>query len=187
MSDESSGEHAEQELDEIDRVVLRASAARWVWILIGSMVFLAFGGGMAFSDRTGAAAKGIGWFLVAVFGFCAVVALRQLVSPGSLTISRTSIDMIRHGRLTTFELAGCSRFTTWRNPTRGVTTVVFDYRPDPDTETNRTNREIMGGSRSLPDSYGLSAQALADLLNDARAAGAADSGDQGDQGDPGER
>jgi len=157
-----------------DRVVLRASAAKWVWILIGSMVFLAFGAGMAFSDRTGAAAKAIGWFLVVMFGFCAVIALRQLVSPGSLTITSTTVDMIRNGRLTSFELVDCSRFTTWRNPSRGVTTVVFDYLPDPDTEVTRTNREVMGGSRSLPDSYGLSAQALADLLNEARAAGLAE-------------
>jgi hypothetical protein len=178
MSDEASGEDFEHEPDDVDRVVLRASAARWVWILIGSMVFFAFGGGMALSERTGAAAKGIGWCLVVVFGFCAVVALRQLVSPGSLTISRTTIDMIRHGRLTTFELADCGRFTTWRNPSRGTTTVVFDHLPDPDTEVTRTNRTVMGGSRSLPDSYGLSAQALADLLNEARAAGAADRRDQ---------
>ena len=173
MSDEpndTSGVESEQE----DRVVLRASAAKWVWILIGSMVFLAFGAGMAFSDQTGTAAKAIGWFLVVLFGFCAVVALRQLVSPGSLTISRTTIDMIRNGRLTTFELADCSRFTTWRNPSRGVTTIVFDHLPDPDTDVTRTNREVMGGSRSLPDSYGLSAQALADLLNEARAAGLAE-------------
>ena len=174
VSDEASEHSDEQGPDEIDRVVLRASAARWVWILIGSMVFLAFGGGMALSARTGAAAKGIGWFIVVVFGFCAVVALRQLVSPGSLTISRTSIDMIRHGRLTTFDLADCGRFTTWRNPSRGTTTVVFDHVPDPDTEVTRTNRAVMGGSRSLPDSYGLSPQTLADLLNEARAAGAAD-------------
>lgn len=168
-----SGREPEQP-DEIDRIVLRASGGRWVWILIGSMAFVAFGGGMALSARTGGVAKGIGWFIIVLFGFCAAVALRQLVSPGSMTISRTSIDVIRHGRLTTFALADCGPFTTWRNPSRGTTCVVFDHFPDPDTEVTHTNRAVMGGSRSLPDSYGLPAQGLADLLNEARAAGAAE-------------
>jgi len=168
MNEPGSGDDSEDRSDEVDHIVLRASAVRWLWTLVGSAVFVAFGAGIALGARTGAVAKGIGWVLIVVFGSCALVALRQLTSPGSLTINPTSLDVIRHGRLTTFELAECGPFSTWRNPSRGTTMVVFDYRLDPDTELNRTNRAVMGGSRSLPDSYGLSASALAGLLNEAR-------------------
>ena len=151
-----------------DRIVLRSSAASWVWVLIGSLVFATFGGGMAFGERTGAVAKGIGWALIALFGFCAFTALRQVVAPGSLLVSRTSIDIVGPRRHTSFAIADCGPFLVWRNPSRGTTMVVFDYAQDGETELARQNRALMGGSRSLPGNYGVSAQDLAALLNDVR-------------------
>jgi hypothetical protein len=153
-----------------DRIVLRSSVAKWVWVLIGSLVFATFGGGMAFGERTGVVAAGIGWVLIALFGFCAFTALRQVVAPGSLLVSRTSIDVVSPRRHTSFAVADCGPFLVWRNPSHGTTMVVFDYARDGDSELARQNRHLMGGSRSLPGNYGVSAQDLADLLNDVRAA-----------------
>lgn len=160
----------DDENDAGDRIVLRTSAAKWVWVLIGSLVFATFGGGMAFGERTGVVAKGIGWGLIALFGFCAFTALRQFVAQGSLLVSRTSIDIVSSRRHTSFAVADCGPFLVWRNPTQGSTMVVFDYARDDDSELNRQNRHLMGGSRSLPGNYGVSTQNLADLLNDVRTA-----------------
>ncbi|MCU1365682.1 MAG: hypothetical protein JWN39_1321 [Ilumatobacteraceae bacterium] len=172
--------------DDEDRggsIVLRASAARWVWTLIGSLAFALFGGAMILSELTGAVAKGIGVVLFVLFGLCALVALREMRAPGSLTISRDDMNIVSRGRLTTFALADCSRFWTWRNPSRGSTHVVFDYAGDPDTELTRTNRKLMGGSRSLHESYGVSTESLVDLLNQARTAGLSGDRDESDETD----
>ena len=157
--------------DRDEQIVLRASAARWVWVLIGSLAFAMFGGAMSLGERTGAVAKGIGVVLLVLFGFCTIVALREMRAPGSLTITRHEMNIVSRGRLTTFALADCGRFSIWRNPSRGSTHVVFDYSADPDTDLNRANRRLMGGSRSLHESYGVSAESLVDLLNQARSAG----------------
>lgn len=176
MHDEGHREEHGEEHDEAhdeehnagDHIVLRASAMRWVWVLIGSMVFVTLGVGMALGAETGVGGKVIGWLIALPFGFCAIVGLRQIVQPGSLAVGRTTIDMIRRGRLTTFELAACGRFSVWRNPSRGSSFVVFDYTLDGDTELHRANRQLMGGSRLLTDNYGMSADDLATLLNDVR-------------------
>lgn len=138
-----------------DRILLRASAQRWIWVLIGSVVFVALGAGVALGNRVGAVATVIGAMVAVLFGACAVVALRQMLSPGSLLITRTSITLSAAGRLSTFELADCGPFTAWRNPSRGNVMVLFDHVPT-------------GASRSLPETYGVPPQELADLLESIR-------------------
>ncbi len=157
--------------DEHDGIVLRASTTKWMWVLIGSVAIAMFGGSLALSQLTGVIAKALGWMLVASFGFCAFVAVRELRAPGSLWISSESIEVHSRGRLTTYALAHCSRFTTWRNPSKGTTIVVFDYSLDGDTDLARMNRQLMGGSRCLIEPYGVPTESLVDLLNQARTAG----------------
>lgn len=150
--------------------MLRASSQRWIWVLIGSVVFVALGTGIALGNRTGAVATVIGVVIALFFGFCAAVALRQILSPGSLLISRTSIVVSAPGRATVFDLSECGSFRTWRNPSRGNVIVVFDYQPDGDTDLALANRELTGASRSLPDTYGVAAQELAAMLESVRIA-----------------
>ena len=174
MRDEPDDDHeGDHEFAAPDHLVLRASTTRWVWVLIGSMVFVTIGGGMAFGVTTGVVAHAFGACTAVLFGFCAIVAIRQILNPGSLVISRDAIQMIRRGHVTIFGVKDCGRFTTWRNPSRGTVSVVFDYAPDGDTELNRTNRRLMGGSRSISDNYGLTPEALAHLLNEVRDAATA--------------
>ena len=168
-SDDRSAESAEADADtSLDRIVLRASAIKWVWVFIGSMVFVTLAAGVALRAEAPLFAQTAGGAIALLFGFCAFVAVRQFLNPGSLVISRVAIDMIRRGRMTSFAFHDCGRFTTWLNPSRGNSMVVFDYRPDADTELHRTNRLLMGGSRSLTDNYGMSPESLAELLNQIR-------------------
>jgi energy-coupling factor transporter transmembrane protein EcfT len=155
-------------LNDVDGIVLRESATRWVWVLVGSVAFAALGAALALAAHAGVVAIIIGVLMVLLFGFCAVVAVRQLLNPGWLVVSGTAIEVVHRGRTTTFAYKDCGPFTTWRNPSRGTVSVVFDYAPDGDSEINRTNRRLMGGSRSLFDNYGMSPEALAKLLNDVR-------------------
>lgn len=164
---ESSGDSSD---NEPDRIVLQASAQKWIWVLIGSLVIVTFGVGMALGASTSGVAKGIGIVAAVFFGFCAFVALRQILAPGSLTITHTSIAIISSGRLTSFELADCGPFSAWRDPSRGTVRVVFDHHPDDDTPVTRMNRQLTGSSRSLPETYGASAEELATLLEGVRLA-----------------
>ena len=149
--------HADPE-DVPDRILLRASVQRWIWVLIGSFFFVALGGGVALGKRVGVVANVIGVVIVLLFGACAAVALRQIVSPGSLLITRTSIVVSAGRRFTTFDFADCGPFSAWSNPSRGNVIVVFDHLPT-------------GASRSLPESYGVAPQELAELLESVRVAG----------------
>jgi hypothetical protein len=141
-----------------DRILLRASSQRWIWVLIGSFVFVALGAGIALGNRVGAVATVIGGLIAVLFGACAVIALRQILTPGSLLITKTSMVVSAGGRLRTFDFADCGPFTAWRNPSRGNVIVVFDHLPT-------------AASRSLPETYGVPAQELADLLESIRASG----------------
>ena len=142
---------------EPDRILLRASSQRWIWVLIGSAVFVALGAGIALGNRVGIIATVIGAAMAILFGVCAAIALRQILSPGSLLITKTEIVVSAGGRLTTYQLAECGPFTAWRNPSRGNVIVTFEHRP-------------AGASRSLPETYGVSASELADLLESIRTA-----------------
>ena len=165
--DDESRREFDDGADAPDSIVLRASSGKWVWVLIGSLVFLTFGAGLALGAQTGAIAKGLGVVLIVMFGGCALVALRQLTTPGALVITRLGFQVIGRGRVRLFAFADCGRLSVWRNPSRGSTMVVFDHVDDVD-DLARMNRQLMGASRSLPDSYGLSTKALADLLEDVR-------------------
>ena len=138
-----------------DRILLRASAQRWIWVFIGSMVFVVLGGGIALGNRVGLVATAIGAFIAVLFAACAVIALRQILTPGSLLIDRTSLVISSGRRSTTFDFVDCGPFTAWRNPSRGNVLVVFDHLPT-------------GASRSLPETYGVPPQELADLLESIR-------------------
>jgi len=167
-NDEVPEDAFDGEDDGTELIVLRASAARWLWVLIGSMVLVTFGAGLGFSARAGIIGNVIGAIIAVVFGYCAVVALRQILDPGSLAIERLAFSVNRRRSSTKFAFADCSRFTTWRNPSRGGTWVVFDYAPDDDTPVHRANRHLMGGSRAINENYGVTPEDLAELLNKIR-------------------
>jgi hypothetical protein len=141
-----------------------------MWPLIGSIVFVLIGAAMVLGETTHWLGKSIGAALVVVFGGCGIVAGREIVAPGALIISRRELQVMNLRRHTTFDLADCGHFAPWDNPGRGASVVVFDYARDGDSDLARENRHLMGGSRALPDNYGLRPEDLADLLNDARAA-----------------
>ncbi|HRE01683.1 MAG TPA: hypothetical protein PLV68_10310 [Ilumatobacteraceae bacterium] len=152
-----------------DRIALRANATKWVWVTLGSLVFVLAGGVMVLSETTGGVAKALGWVLVLLFGMCLVVALRQMINPGALIIGSDSIETLARRRLTTYELRQCGPFGTWRNPSRNSWHVVFDYRQDSDDDPiHRANRQLMGGSRVLFEHYGVPAEELAEMLERAR-------------------
>jgi hypothetical protein len=153
-----------------EAIILRAGSGKWLWILLGSLVFVLFGAATALGRHTGTPAKIIGGLVIVLFAFCAVTALRQILVPDSLIITSEAVEIVGRRRHTRYAMADCGRFFTWRNPNSARTIVVFDYAPDDDTELGRQNRALTGASRSIPGGYGIAADDLARLLNQARTA-----------------
>lgn len=93
-----------------------------------------------------------------------------MLHPGSLTITATTIVMVNMGRTWRFELAKFGEFRTWRVPRGHQSRVVFEYPSDFSTRWAWASRQLAGASHSLLDTYGMSADVLAALLNQARRA-----------------
>jgi hypothetical protein len=140
----------------------RTSRKRWATIGVVAVAFVAAGVVMMLDGNFW------GWVTVAFFGLCLVVAGWQLVSPGRLILTPEGFTVVTLGRTMRYELAKCGVFTVWRNPFGGTRMVVFDYEGS-DGRLGRANRRLAGASASLPDTYGMKAEQLARILNDARA------------------
>jgi len=142
----------------------RASRRKWSGLFAISVLFVALGVWMVVSGES------FGWYAIVFFAAGIVVAGWQLVVPARLTVTSTTIELVSMGKKWTLALSHCGPFTTWKNPEGGHRLVVFDYVGDSNKLLNRLSRQISGASSALPDTYGLSAEELADVLNQARAA-----------------
>jgi hypothetical protein len=111
-----------------------------------------------------------GWVTAFFFGLVLVAAVWQLVSPGRLVLTPSAFTVFTMGRTMHYELARCGVFTVWRVPRTGNRMVVFDYEGNGAGWLGRANRNLSGASASLPDTYGMKAEQLAGMMNDARSA-----------------
>lgn len=143
-------------------LTLYPSRKKWGLVLFGSLVFCAM---TPFSLEK---RPFVGWFGLALFGFCAVISLLFLLFP-SISCLQLSADG--------FSVRSLFRrhFTRWRDVSNfGVADismnpmVVYNYAP---TYTgHKLGRmvavDLSGWEAALPDTYGMDAQALADLLSE---------------------
>ena len=143
----------------------RVSRKKAVGLLVLASVFVAIGVVMV--------ADGIafGWVAIAFFGLGVPLSVWQLVAPGSLTTDETTIEVRHYWWVRRYRLAECGEFRPWD---AGTELVVFDYHGEPRPRSARWGKQHLGFTDSLPDTYGLGALALSELLNtvrgDARAA-----------------
>jgi hypothetical protein len=86
-------------------------------------------------------------------------------------VTPTTIEVTGLGRRRgSYDLASCGEFEVWRNPfSLRQYLVVFDYPEDDAKRLATMSRGLSGHSSALPDSYGMKAAELADILNGARA------------------
>lgn len=143
-------------------ITLRPSPARWLGTLAICAVFVVIG----YLYRP--ANPIIGWLVMIFFGLGVLVSLINLY-PGSIYLRLTSEGF------TTATLAR-REFYPWSEVARftpikiGVNTMVgFSYVNSAAAPPVRRPRlRLNGVEQVLPDTYGLSAEALADLLNQVR-------------------
>lgn len=147
---------------------LYASRRKWLRLLAIGMVFSVIGVLMV---RDGNA---LGWLPLAFFGLGSVVSVWQVASPAKLVVGSATLESLGFGRRRLYELRDCGEFAVWRNPFGGNQMVVFDYPGEVQSRLARANRKLAGASSSLPETYGLEASDLADLLNQVRATGRLD-------------
>ena len=137
----------------------RVSRKKAVGLFVIASVFVAIGVVMV--------ADGIvfGWVAIAFFGLGVPLSVWQLVAPGSLTIDETSIEVRHYWWVRRYRLAECGEFRPWD---AGTELVVFDYHGEPRPRSARWGKQHLGFTDSLPDTYGLGAPELSELLNTVR-------------------
>ena len=137
----------------------RVSRKKAVGLLVITSVFVAIGVVMV--------ADGVvfGWVAIVFFGLGVPLSVWQLVAPGSLTINATSIEVRHDWWVRHYRLAGCGEFRPWD---AGTELVVVDYDGEPRPRSARWGKQHLGFTDSLPDTYGLGAQALSERLNTLR-------------------
>jgi len=145
-------------------LVLRSSRRKWLWVLAGSVVFVSIGVVAVVGG------DGLGWIPLAFFGLCAAVALATIVFPPSIEVDDEGVTLRQFWRRVRYDFQNCGRFRTWTNPfAPSNVLVVFDCESASHRWLSRANARLLGASCSLPDTFGMSAEGLAGLLNERRA------------------
>ncbi|MGO9258307.1 MAG: hypothetical protein ACLQU1_18620 [Bryobacteraceae bacterium] len=153
-----------------DRRVLVLRPAKWKSIacLVGSLAFAAFGARVAVSNG-----GIVVWLCVSFFALCSAVFLVQLI-PGSsyLRLTAEGFDVCTMFRKWPRILwSSASNFRAVSIPPSFTRLVVFDLDEPARRTLSRLNRGLAGADAGLPDTYGMSAQDLASLMNAWRSGG----------------
>ncbi len=153
--------------------MLRSSVRRTIVLLVVSLVALGV------SAAAAAAGERAGWWGVIGSAVLTAFMCLLLVRPNRLELDErgfTSISVL--GRRSRVEWRDCGPFRTERPDVdgsyRAPLQVVFDTRESDGHRLALLGQILAGGSAALPDTYGMSAADLADLLNRYRVAAGQD-------------
>ena len=148
--------------------MLRPSKRKHIAYLFGCLAFVVIGALQVSNRQAGA----IGWLCLLFFGL-GVVAFTAQIIPGA------SYLRVRSEGFMFCSLFRKSPVILWRDvssfrvasvPPSGHRLVVFDWYTASNRSVRRINQHLTGATDGLPDSYGLSPQGLAYLLNTWRSA-----------------
>ncbi len=140
--------------------MLRPSQMKLVGLCVLTAILVAAG---VFCVRTGY--RVIGWLDIAFFGMCiAVFAVMMLPGAGYLRLREDGFEMCSLFRRSYLPWHAVEVFEVGRIGLNKR--VVFNLNRDVGMDKARAvARSISGWEGALPDTYGMSAQALADLMN----------------------
>jgi hypothetical protein len=140
-------------------VTLYPSRKKWLLVLAGGAAF-AVGGALMIRDG-----DPTGWFVLVFFAAVALIAAAVLLpGAGALTLDRDGFEitnLFRHHRIPWRDASG---FTAVRIPPARQLFVVFDQASASGRLVANVNVAIVGHNASLPDTYGQSADKLAELM-----------------------
>ena len=150
--------------------MLRSSRLRTTLLLIGSVLALCIG------VAAGVGGERNGWFVVAFGAVCTPFLCLLLLRPNRLELDERGLPTVGPlGKRWGVPWHECGPFRTAVADVAGnyhaPTQVVFECE-ESERSFGRSlaTHMIVGGSAALPDTYGMRASALADLLNRYRAA-----------------
>jgi hypothetical protein len=147
-------------------VMLCRSAKKWGWTFFAAAMFAAGSAGMTLN---GELEPGMGWFGAIFFALGAVVSAVVLLFPRRQSITFGPHDfevfqLFRHWRARWENVSECQVWTYPAGPSgKRNRRVVFDDR------TKTRPSPITGHTGYIPDTYGLTADTLADVMNRWRA------------------
>jgi uncharacterized membrane protein YhaH (DUF805 family) len=146
-------------------IVVRATRARAIWLVIGSAIFVAIGI-FLWSPTDSAVAR---LFCIGFFGLCGIIGLGILIAPPRLEIGPSGLTQTALWRTNKFAWTDVHNF---RPTIIGLTNKVvgFDYLTtrQKGAALRGLNTALAGVQGSLQPGWEIAPQALANLLNDAR-------------------
>jgi hypothetical protein len=151
-------------------VTLHRSRLKFTAVLVGSLAFVVLGIFMLQDDSFTTLGLVKVWLCIGFFGFCSLAAAVMLLpGAGSLTLDADGVTWVSFYRQSHLPWERIGNFAVGQyTPPRGPTLrfVGFDDAGRP--ADNMTSRRI-GYNSEMPDTYGLSHEQLASLLNQWRA------------------
>ncbi len=140
---------------------LRPSPKKWLVVLAIATAFTAGGAAMVADGASG------GWFVTVFFGACTAVGVSVLL-PGSmyLEVRRDGFETSHLFRRRRFAWNEVGRFSAVDVVSQPM--VVFDRLGAAPSRLGKLNAAVVGANDALPDTYGMDASELADLMNAAR-------------------
>jgi hypothetical protein len=145
-------------------VVLVPSRRKWLLVLGGGLAFVAIGLWVMHDVPPW------GWFGTGFFAVVALVAaLMLLPGAGGLRLDSDGFEMTSLFRRHRSRWTEVSEFEVVRLPPSLQKMVVFDDVRTKDSALAKVNRSLAGRTGGLPDSYSLSHEDLAAIMNDWRA------------------
>jgi hypothetical protein len=145
-------------------VVLVPSRRKWLLVLGGGLAFVAIGLWVMHDVPLW------GWFGTSFFAVAALVAaLMLLPGAGGLRLDSDGFEMTSLFRRHRSRWMEVSEFEVVRLPPSLQKMVVFDDVRTKDSALAKVNRSLAGRTGGLPDSYSLSHEDLAAIMNEWRA------------------
>jgi len=141
-------------------VTLRPSRLKWFLVLLICAAFTAGGIAMVADGATG------GWFVLVFFGLGVPLSIAAMLpGAGGLTLDRNGFEITNLFRRQSYVWPDVSGFEAARIPPAGNNMVVFDHAGAVGRTVAKLNVSLVGRNAGLPDTYGLSADVLADLMD----------------------
>ena len=142
--------------------MLRASRTRYVLLALASLVFVALGV-VIFVDA-GGFARVAGAAIVVLFVACGAIGVLQLLF-GSLRLSPEGFTVDGLGRQVTRRWSDVESFSVIRAPSRNEIVGIRFAPAGAESRVRAAIRSTAGFEGALPDTYGMKAADLAELMN----------------------
>jgi hypothetical protein len=140
-------------------LTLYPSCKKWLLVFSIGALFAAGGGGMINGG------KGSGWFVLIFFALVAIVAAAAMLpGAGGLTLDRDGFEVTNLFRSYRARWQDTTGFTAVRIHSAHQKMVVYDDAKQSGRSLAQLNVAIAGRGAGLPDTYGLSADDLAQLM-----------------------